>query len=495
MRSVDALRGSSAWQGLRGRLLGGTLALLAAGLLITDISAYVALQTFLRNRVDVTLESLAARIQRQPAGGAGASISWDTVRVLAPSTQYVAVVAGDGRILVAHAAVSGDEDLTPPVLPNPVTASVGPFTVASAGAGPGYRMSVIALAGGLTLKVDDIQVKPTAVIVGVSLADTNATLRRLLTVEILASAGIMVLGVLTSLVVLDVGLRPLRTMADIARAIAGGQRGRRIPVPHPKSEIGRVAGELNAAFDEREAAEERVRRFVADASHELRTPLTTIRGWGDLYLNGGVTDWVQADVAMERIADEAGRMQRLVEDLILMARLDARRPLERRPTDLGALLDGLVADLRTVDQDRSITLRVTAPDPVVEGDETALLQVLRNLLGNALRHTPAGSPIEVTVAAGPGRTLEVTVRDHGPGLDPTAISHAFERFWRADDGRSANGGSGLGLSIAREITEAHSGTLTLHDRRDDGGGLEARFTLPTHDGGRQADQGGEARTV
>ncbi|GAB1646348.1 sensor histidine kinase [Krasilnikovia sp. MM14-A1259] len=488
MRGFAALRHSGAWQGLRGRLLGGTLALLAAGLLVADVAAYAALQTFLHNRVDVTLKNLASRIEQHTSAGDGATINWNAVRVLLPSTQYVAVVAPGGTVLVAQTAQPGD-GVTPPVLPDLATAAGGPFTAAGVGGGPGYRMTVIPLAGAgrPTLIIDGAQIRPTAIIVGVSLVDVDATLHRLLIVEVIASVAIMAAGMLTAMLVLDVGLRPLRTVADTAKAIAGGQRGRRIPVPHPNSEIGRVATELNDAFDEREQAEDRVRRFVADASHELRTPLTTIRGWGDLYLNGGIADWAQVDRAMERIGDETGRMQRLVEDLLLLARLDARRPLDRAPVDPVDLLDGLVADLGAVEPERKVTLHATTPHPVVLGDETALLQVLRNLLGNASKYTPADSPIEVVVD-GRDSDVVISVRDHGPGLDPEVIGRAFERFWRADDGRAAHGGNGLGLSIAREIAEAHGGTLGLHDRRADGGGLEARLTLP-------AAQGGDSRTV
>ncbi|WIN01002.1 HAMP domain-containing sensor histidine kinase [Actinoplanes oblitus] len=324
-----------------------------------------------------------------------------------------------------------------------------------------------------------MRVRPAALVVGVSLADVDATLHRLLIVEITASAAILTAGVLTAILVLRIGLRPLRTVADTARAIAGGQRGRRITVRHPQSEIGRVAAELNAAFSEREDAEDRIRRFVADASHELRTPLTTVRGWSDLYLSGGVADWEQADLAMTRIGEETGRMQQLVEELILLARLDARRPLELAPVDVGPVLRGLVADLGVVESERVISLRVEPPRAVVLGDEAALVQVLRNLLGNAVRYTPADSPIDIVVS-GADTDLTISIRDHGPGLDPQSITRAFERFWRADGGRKANGGSGLGLSIAREITEQHRGTLALHDRRDDGGGLEARVTLPVH---------------
>ncbi|AEV84637.1 two-component system, OmpR family, sensor kinase [Actinoplanes sp. SE50] len=480
MRGLAARRGSGAWQGLRGRLLAGTLALLAAGLLVADASAYAALRTFLGDRVDVTLRSLASRIDEQAGRGTGAAISWETVRVLAPGTQYVAVLDPDGRLLVAHAAVSGSEDLTPPVLPTPIPATSEPFTAPSAGAGPGYRLAAITLPGApprITLTIGGVRVHPAALIVGVSLADVDATLHRLLLVEVIASTAILVAGVAVATLVLGFGLRPLRTVADTARAIAGGQRERRIPVPHPHSEIGRVAAELNAAFSEREEAEARIRRFVADASHELRTPLTTVRGWSDLYLNGGVSQWEQADLAFARIGAETGRMQRLVEDLILLARLDARRPLDRAPVDVGAVLGGLVADLSVVEPERSVSLRVPPGPAIALGDEASLVQVFRNLLGNAVRHTPADSPIEVVVD-GVDDDLVISVRDHGPGLDPQLLARAFERFWRADGGRAAGGGSGLGLSIAREIVEQHAGTLTLHDRGDDGGGLEARITLP-----------------
>jgi two-component system OmpR family sensor kinase len=473
------------WRGLRGRLLAGTMALLTAGLLIADVTAYFALRTFLDNRVDRVLRAVTIRINEEVKLRAFPSINWTTIDVLSPSTQYVALAGPQGQILVVHVAVSGGDNLRPPLLPTPISAAPDHLvTLPSDGPGPGYRISVIDLPQPLppataANAVSRLPFQPTAVIVGTALDDTNATLDRLLFVELTSTVVILLAGILTALAVLDLGLRPLRRVAETARAIAGGQRDERIPEHRPHSEIGQVASALNAAFDERRRAEDRIRRFIADASHELRTPLTTIRGWSDLYLNGGITDWEKTDTAMERIQDESTRMQHLVEDLILLARLDARRPLERRPTDLALLAEGLAADLHTVDQSRAVTLSVRTRASTVLGDETSILQVLRNLLGNAARYTPAGSPIEITVDAtghAGAPAVLVAVIDHGPGLDEESIKRAFERFWRADNGRQAHGGSGLGLSIALEITEAHGGSLSLRTRAE--GGLEARLILP-----------------
>jgi two-component system OmpR family sensor kinase len=479
VRPGGSLGRRAAWQGLRGRLLLGTTALLTTGLLVADASAYVALSTFLSNRTDQTLRSLTGRIDQQVRLHTSAPISWSTVNLLIPSTQYVAVAGPDGQLLVAHAAVSGGDMLNPPAVPVPVAAApAGLVTVASVGGGPGYRLSVIKLPEPDPANpqpiAEGVPFRPVALIIGASLADNEATLRRLLLVEAASTLVLLVAGLLIAVVVLDVGLRPLRTVATAARAIAAGRRDERIPVPHPQSEIGHVAATLNEAFDERHRAEDRIRRFIADASHELRTPLTTIRGWADLYLDGGISTWEKADLAMARVQDESARMQRLVEDMILLARLDEHRPLERRPTDLAELAEGLAADLRTVDPDREVTLTATT-GATVPGDATAILQVLRNLLSNAARYTPPGTPIAITVGDGPAGVV-VTVRDHGPGLSAEAAEQAFERFWRADSGRPAHGGSGLGLSIAREIAVAHGGSLTLHPA--DGGGLEARLALP-----------------
>jgi two-component system OmpR family sensor kinase len=235
-----------------------------------------------------------------------------------------------------------------------------------------------------------------------------------------------------------------------------------------------------------------MRRFVADASHELRTPLTTIRGFAELYRQGGGRDQAELDRLMRRIEGQAARMGLLVEDLLLLARLDQQRPLDRDPVDLLALAAEAVNDARAVAPDREIELVLGAGDDgdgdgdgqgsalVVLGDDQRLRQVLANLVNNALTHTPAGSPVEVRVGAAPldghpGAAVEVV--DHGPGLTPEQAERVFERFYRADPARSpAGGGTGLGLSIVAALVAVHGGTVQVDSVP--GRGARFRVVLP-----------------
>jgi two-component system OmpR family sensor kinase len=229
-----------------------------------------------------------------------------------------------------------------------------------------------------------------------------------------------------------------------------------------------------------------MRRFVADASHELRTPLTTIRGFAELYRQGAARDPAELDRLMRRIEDQAARMGLLVEDLLLLARLDQQRPLDRSPVDLLALAADAVTDASAVAPDRRIELVLGSGDDrprhalVVLGDSERLRQVLANLVGNALRHTPAGSPVEVRVGEAaldghPAAALEVV--DHGPGLTPEQTERVFERFYRADPARSgADGGTGLGLSIVAALVAMHGGTVQVDSVP--GRGARFRVVLP-----------------
>jgi two-component system OmpR family sensor kinase len=296
-------------------------------------------------------------------------------------------------------------------------------------------------------------------------------------------------------VVVRASLRPLRDVEDTAAAIAAGDLARRVPHGDPRTEVGRLSGALNTmlaeietAFEQRavsEAAarrsEERMRRFVADASHELRTPLTTIRGFAELYRQGAARS--EADLArlMRRIEDEANRMGLLVEDLLLLARLDQQRPLAQLPVDVLALAGDAVHDAQAVAPDRAVTLEVgrTDPPPIVIGDEARLRQVLANLIGNALQHTPAGTPVTVRVTTAPaapgGRAaVHLAVADAGPGLSEDDAARVFERFFRADPARSRDeGGTGLGLAIVAALVAGHGGSVRL----DTAAGTGATFTV------------------
>ena len=303
-----------------------------------------------------------------------------------------------------------------------------------------------------------------------------------------------------------------------AAKIAAGDLTRRVPESDPRTEVGQLAGALNtmlteieSAFTAREASEasalrserrmrvsesaakrseERMRRFVADASHELRTPLTSIRGFAELYRQGAATDVADVRRLMARIEDEATRMGLLVEDLLLLARLDQERPLARLPVDLLALAGDAVHDAQAVEPDRPIRLEVgsTEPPPIVTGDEARLRQVLANLLSNARKHTPAATAVTVRVSTGPSAhghdpVAILLVSDRGPGMAPQDAARAFERFYRADPARShAEGSTGLGLAIVSAIVAGHAGTVDIDTGADAGTSL--RIELPLWDSER-----------
>jgi two-component system OmpR family sensor kinase len=236
-----------------------------------------------------------------------------------------------------------------------------------------------------------------------------------------------------------------------------------------------MMGHIEAAFDQRTQSENRLRQFIADASHELRTPVTTVRGYAELYQAGGLADPDELDEAMRRTGQEAVRMGTLIDDLLLLARLDQGRPLERRPVELTALADDAVRDARAVAPDRPITATTNGPVTVV-GDDARLRQVIANLVGNALVHTPVGTPVDVRVSQVGDRAL-VEVVDRGPGMAPEVAARAFERFYRADPSRSRHrGGSGLGLAIVRATVSAHGGEVSLDSAP--GRGTTVRVDLP-----------------
>ena len=236
---------------------------------------------------------------------------------------------------------------------------------------------------------------------------------------------------------------------------------------------------IETAFSEREGSEQRLRQFVADASHELRTPVTTIRGYAELHRRGGLEDPGELAAAMRRTESEAERMAALVDDLLLLARLDQGRPVERRPVDLGVLAIDAAEDARVVAPGR--TVRATTEEGVVvPGDEHRLRQVLANLVRNAIVHTPGGTTVRVAVRRDPATgTAVAEVADDGPGMTAEQAAHAFDRFYRADAGRSRDrGGSGLGLAIVQAIAAAHGGRATLDTTP--GQGTTVRVELPPH---------------
>lgn len=281
--------------------------------------------------------------------------------------------------------------------------------------------------------------------------------------------------------VLGRGLRPLESMASSAADIARGDLAVRVSPSDDRTEVGQLGIALNtmldaisAAFDERDATEARLRQFLADASHELRTPLTSIQGFAELSRLDPRESEVDLPVILRRIEEESQRMKVLVEDLLLLARIDQTRPFEPEAIDLAVLAADACTDAVAVDPTRTITL--DAPTPVVvRGDVAHLRQAIANLVTNALRHTDDGTPLEVAVVADAGHGT-VRVRDHGLGLDSEGIEHAFDRFWQADAARSGSG-AGLGLSIVAGIAEEHGGSARITNHPDGGAVAELSVAL------------------
>jgi two-component system OmpR family sensor kinase len=341
-------------------------------------------------------------------------------------------------------------------------------TTAAGGGSPRFRVLV-----------QSVPAVERVLIVAVPLTETTQTMGRLLAIEVLVFALVLAgLGVAAWLIIKH-DLRPLEAMADTADVIAAGDLSQRVEPAEPRTEVGRLGLSLNAmlaqievAFAERAATEEKLRRFLADASHELRTPLTSIRGYAEVFERGAKDDPEDLATAMRRIEEESKRMGVMVDELLLLARLGEGREPEREPVDLARVVSDAVGDARAADAARDISLDAPA-ELVVTGDEHQLRQVVANLLGNARKHTPAGCPVHVRLraegaddgradATGKAGAAVLEVADEGPGLTPEIAAKVFEPFYRADKSRTRqSGGAGLGLAIVAAIVEAHGGSVAL----------------------------------
>ncbi|MFC7621284.1 sensor histidine kinase [Microlunatus sp. GCM10028923] len=325
-------------------------------------------------------------------------------------------------------------------------------------------------------------------IVGMRTQASDELMRRVASAATVSGVVALIAVALLSVTVVRRGLRPLNDIAEVAREIGSGDLTRRVPPARPSTEIGRLSSALNAmlgqierAFAERAASEQQLRRFVADASHELRTPIATIRGHAELFRRGAAARPDDLAKILRRIESEAHRMGLLVDELLLLARLDQGRPLEREPVDLTDLASDAVADAVVTDPGRSI--RLDAPDAgagedpvVVQGDPHRLRQVLGNLLSNVIQHTPPDTPSVVRVRRDGGDAV-IEVSDSGPGLPEEEREHIFERFYRTEESRVRHhGGAGLGLSIVAAVTQAHGGSVTAETNAD--GGATFRVRLP-----------------
>jgi two-component system, OmpR family, sensor kinase len=462
---------------LRARLIAVLLVVAAVGLLVLAAVTYTEQRSFQYDRVDQQARSVVRVMDHQLSGEGGEG---PPSRGGGPPPGEVNLPPGTyGELRDAGGAVTAGPEVitygqTPPSPPRlPAELEIDrPVTVPAEQGDLRYRALAIRARDGTG-----------TIVVAVPLAEADATLDRLLRVEALVIAGVLLLLGLAAALLVRLALRPLDRMATTAGIIAGGDLSHRVSPATPRTEVGRLGKALNAmldrledAFAKRQESEDRLRRFLSDASHELRTPLAAIRGYAELHRMGAAREPADVEQAMRRIEDEAARMGVLVEDLLALARLDEEREPVRRRVDLAAIARDAVDDARATAPDRNIELHAE-PGANVLADPHQLRQVLANLLRNAVVHTPAGTPVEVTVARA-GDDVRVDVRDHGPGL-PTADSDAlFDRFWRAEGGRErGKAGAGLGLAIVAGIVAAHGGRVGAADAP--GGGACFSAMLPS----------------
>jgi len=481
---------------LRLRLLLLGVGIVAAGLLVSDVVTYNALQSFLTARVDQQLEAaafpvgralfstsgLGPRVQSAPPqtsgfghrnrsggsppdtrfrnGGRFLSQSRTSARVLVPPGTYAILRSPTGRVEAHLFFTYGGRVPTAPTMPMELPGSGRAessdlyFTTAAGGVSYQALAKPLAANGGV-------------VVIAVPLTDLYGTLQHLLLIEVIVSAILLIgLGIVTWAMVRR-DLRPLEEIAATAGIIAAGDLSQRVSHRAEGSEVGQLGvafntmiDEIEAAFAERARSEERLRRFVADASHELRTPLTSILGYAELFDLGIRHRPADLAASMRHIKAEATRMGTLVEDLFLLAQLDHERPLHVESVDLVQMVERSADSIRVSTPDRSV--RVGGAGPLhIDGDGDRLRQVVDNLLVNAVRHTPVGATVEVTTAEIGGWAV-LAVHDDGPGIDPADSDRIFEPFYRSDPSRArSSGGAGLGLAIVRAIVEAHHGTVAV----------------------------------
>jgi two-component system OmpR family sensor kinase len=465
---------------LRARLLIAVAAVALVGLVVADVATYTALRSFLVDRVDESLttahtpliRSLFGPLDRSPGGDAGA------LAAAAPGA-YVELRSRDGTTIVSQ-STRGEFTTTRPRLPDQVSGlgsnrdeSPTFFTVDSANGENGeFRVRAERLS-------DD-----SLLMVALPLDDVNSTLHRLLLTEIFVTAAVLFVAVGLGLWLVRVGLRPLRNIEGTAANIAGGELSLRVEQADDRTEVGRLGMALNTmleriedAFAKRQASEERLRRFVADASHELRTPVSAVGAYAELFERGAQQRPADLARVLRGVRVETARMQALIEDLLLLTRLDEGRPLERQPVELVGLAGEAAEAAQTISGDWPLSIE--ADEPVeVTGDRMRLREILDNLLANVRTHTPPGTGTTLRVRQ-EGDEAIIEVADEGPGLDAEDAARVFERFYRADPSRARDrGGTGLGLAVVAALVEAHGGRVEVDATPGAGATFRVRLPVP-----------------
>jgi two-component system OmpR family sensor kinase len=463
---------------LRARLVAIVTALLVLALLAASAATLTVLRDVLVSQVDQRLLTVA---ENGIAGDLPNRLGRPGEAEL-PTDYVVRLNAADGRQLGVRAGPTIDAgdlpDLDGVTLAAVEKAGGRPFTA------DGWRV----VARPVTVNTP-VGPQPATLSLALPLSGVDDTVERLRHLLMLGGLVVVVACATLGWVAVRRAFRPLREVEAVTTAFADGDTSRRVRDPSPSTEVGRLGRTVNEMLDRiesslaaREASEARMRRFVGDASHELRTPLAAVRGFAELHRQGAVREPEDVERTFARIEQEATRLGGLVEDLLTLARLDEQRPLAHEPVDLLVLAADAVHDAGALAPDRTVRLigldGLGAPAPAVtEGDDARLRQVLGNLVANAVRHTPAGTPLEIGVGTRDGWALWQVV-DHGPGIPAEDAEKVFERFYRSDSSRarSAGGGSGLGLAIVAALVRAHRGAVRVVPTA--GGGATLEVALP-----------------
>ncbi|MEV4812247.1 sensor histidine kinase [Micromonospora avicenniae] len=508
MNAVDQAKGRLRSVPLRLKLVTAVLTLVALALLVISSLTTYFLRNYLVGQVDNQIRSASQGLGQLLPG-----LRSGEVRAMLPSDYVVTLADTQGVTPPTYDDLSLDRQQLP-TFPTDVRGFVAlegePFTVLSADGRTRWRVFYAAQRDGSVLAV------------GQPLEEVDRAVKQLVWIDLLVGGAVLILLASIGAAIVRTSLKPLVEIERTAAAIAGGDLTQRVPDPeqgqeYPTSELGRLSRALNTMLSQIEAAftaraasesaarsaevaardaavaaqaseararrsEERMRQFVADASHELRTPLTTIRGFAELYRQGAARDPEQTAGLLRRIEDEAARMGLLVEDLLLLARLDRERPITLAPVELPVLAGDAVQAARAVAPDRTIELEIEPGSGplVVLGDDARLRQIIGNLMTNALSHTPPDASVTLRLRAERGNLAVVEVADTGPGLTPEQAERVFERFYRVDAARTrragGNTGTGLGLAIVAALVSAHHGNVEVAETP--GGGATFRVRLP-----------------
>ena len=486
---------------LRSRLLVSVVLLFTIALVVAAGAIYAEQRSYLYGRLDQRVVAAAAPISyvlgiepqllsggpttanRAGVGHAVKSPLGHGLAGFVPTGTFGEYVNSGGRVLRGPVLASYGERPPPrPAIPPRIlraqpNGSPKLFTVGSTPKSHvRFRVATVALDSGNG-----------KIVVAVPLREVDQTLDDLVLVEVLVVAAVLIVLVGLAWAAIRVALRPLDQIGRVAGEITEGDLSRRISPATPRTEVGRLGLSLNLmlvrleeAFADRARSEERRRQFLADASHELRTPLASIRGYAELFRLGPARDPAALERAMARIESEAARMGTLVDDLMVLARLDELPETPPGVIELSELAAHAVTDARAMAPGRTIMLEATESVRVL-GDVDGLRQVLANLLTNAMIHTSKGGPVQLRVFRD-GAQAVIELADRGPGVPPGAEEQVFERFWRAEEGRTRGpGGSGLGLSIVREIVRAHGGTVAARNRPDGGAVFTVRLPADSAD--------------